>query len=392
MPSSAFGSGSAGAVLTSEDVQSSLLEPLGADSVVLAALEQARFGPDDVRPRGGDVAPELASPVITSSGVPVRVPKINALDVGAPFVAENELIPLVEIDYGELTLLPSTLRGLKVLHRMSSELGRHAVGNASGLISDALVRRVARALDAAFLAGTGTNGSIRGLLALDGTQRVAGVGSPTVDDLHDAVGLSLAADARPTAWFMSPRDLISLRKLRDTAGQYLLAPDPSQAGGYALLGMPVFTSTQLPTDLGATRDVTGAASTDAITLAAHGVAAGAAVRFSVLAAGALPVPLRADTTYYARDVTANTFKVAATPGGAAVDLTADGAGALKGSGSAVVLADMRQVVVARDEDLTVVVLAETFAAWDQVGIRVTTRWDIGALNADGIVVLDGVTA
>lgn len=394
MPSSAFGSGSSGAVLTAEDVQASLIEPLGADSVVLAALLQAQVGPDDVRPRGAGVVPmpALSSPIIVSAGVPVRVPRIAALDVGAPFIAENALIPETEIDYGELTLLPSTLRGLKVLHRMSNELARHAVGNASTLLSDALVRRVARALDAAFLAGTGTAGSIRGLLALDGTQRVAGVGSPTVDDLHDAVGLALAADARPTCWFMSPRDLVSLRKLRDTAGQYLLAPDPTQAGGYALLGMPVFTSTQLPTDQGATRDVTGAASTDAITLAAHGVAAGAAVRFSSPTAGALPVPLLAGTTYYARDVTAGAFKVAASPGGPAIDLTVDGAAALRGSGSSIVLADMRQIVIAMDQDLTIAVLSERWADYDQVGIRVTARFDIGALNAEGIVVLNGVTA
>lgn len=42
----------------------------------------------------------------------------------------------------------------------------------------------------------------------------------------------------------------------------------------------------------------------------------------------LPAPLNATTTYYARDVTANTFKVSATSGGSAIDLTTTGSGIL----------------------------------------------------------------
>lgn len=69
-------------------------------------------------------------------------------------------------------------------------------------------------------------------------------------------------------------------------------------------------------DFSATVDATA----DTFTKTAHGLLANEPVRFT----GTLPAPLAAGTTYYVRDVTANTFKVSATVGGAAVDITAAG--------------------------------------------------------------------
>jgi hypothetical protein len=68
-----------------------------------------------------------------------------------------------------------------------------------------------------------------------------------------------------------------------------------------------------------------AATTDICTLAGHGLAAGTRVRLTT-AGGALPAGLAAATDYYLRDVTTDTFKLAATPGGAAVDVTGTGTG------------------------------------------------------------------
>jgi len=76
---------------------------------------------------------------------------------------------------------------------------------------------------------------------------------------------------------------------------------------------------------GGGKAVTIAASTDVVTFAlAHGYVAGDAF---VLRSGFTPgTPLSAGTLYYARDLTEKTLKVAATPGGAAINITADGAG------------------------------------------------------------------
>lgn len=66
------------------------------------------------------------------------------------------------------------------------------------------------------------------------------------------------------------------------------------------------------------------ASTDLITLAAHGLADGNLVH--VASTTTLPSGLSANTVYYVRDVSASTFRLSATSGGAAIDLTSTGSG------------------------------------------------------------------
>jgi hypothetical protein len=73
--------------------------------------------------------------------------------------------------------------------------------------------------------------------------------------------------------------------------------------------------------------VTASATTDRLTVVGPGPvpADGDALQLSN-SGGALPVGLSTRTTYYARDISGQTFKVAATSGGAAIDLTTDGTG------------------------------------------------------------------
>lgn len=70
---------------------------------------------------------------------------------------------------------------------------------------------------------------------------------------------------------------------------------------------------------------TAKAEDDQITAAAHGLTEGTRITVAN-SGGALPTGLAAATNYYVRDVMPDAFKVSATPGGAAVDLTADGSG------------------------------------------------------------------
>jgi HK97 family phage major capsid protein len=67
------------------------------------------------------------------------------------------------------------------------------------------------------------------------------------------------------------------------------------------------------------------------------------------------------------------------------------AGGVGTNESTIILADMSQVTVGRDLDISVVLLEERYADFDQIGIRVTARFDIAPLNAEGVVVLRGVT-
>jgi len=61
-----------------------------------------------------------------------------------------------------------------------------------------------------------------------------------------------------------------------------------------------------------------------VTWTGHGFAAGTPVTFS--STGTLPTGLTAGTTYYVVDLDTNTFSVAATPGGAAINTTGAGSG------------------------------------------------------------------
>lgn len=72
--------------------------------------------------------------------------------------------------------------------------------------------------------------------------------------------------------------------------------------------------------LGRRQLVTGVAATDVLTATAHGLATDHPVVFVGIAGGA---PLVADTVYFARDITTNTFKVSATAGGAVLGITTD---------------------------------------------------------------------
>ena len=65
--------------------------------------------------------------------------------------------------------------------------------------------------------------------------------------------------------------------------------------------------------------------TDVLTSASHGLTAGTALTVSN-SGGGLPGGLSASTIYYVRDVTTNTFKLAATQHGAAIDITSNGTG------------------------------------------------------------------
>jgi len=187
MPSG-YSSTTGGATLTQEQVAAVLINPLKARAVVLAA------GPQIFYSRGG---------------VPLRIPRLDSVTLNDPWRSENTLIAETDPLLGEVVLLPSSLKSLKVLHRISNELARHAVTDIANALGNALVAEVARAADAAFLAGTGAANTILGLTNATGVQVTAGVGTPTVDDLYDAELVALIRELAVRATAMtsaSPRD------------------------------------------------------------------------------------------------------------------------------------------------------------------------------------------
>lgn len=89
-----------------------------------------------------------------------------------------------------------------------------------------------------------------------------------------------------------------------------------------LLGFDVYGTAGMPTNTpSGTQAITGTAATDLINLTAHGYNDGDRIIFPALTGGS---GLTAGTTeYFVRDASADTFKVSATVGGAAVNFTTD---------------------------------------------------------------------
>ncbi|WP_299051582.1 phage major capsid protein [uncultured Nocardioides sp.] len=217
-----------GTTLTNDQVKKILIQPLEKKSVFLAAVPKSN--------------------VFNSNGSPVRVPKLPD-PTNPDWVGENELITEKDATFNEITLLPSNMKSVKVITRFSNELARQAVVDISESLKLRLVRDVAYKMDDALLNSTGANNTPVGIRKYPGIQSMAAVGKPTLDHLHDAVGLALGADVDPEGglrWMMNSRDFVGLRKLKDSQNRYQLQPDPTEPGKYLLLGYPVTVTNRIP--------------------------------------------------------------------------------------------------------------------------------------------------
>ncbi len=116
-------------------------------------------------------------------------------------------------------------------------------------LRDRLVRDVAAKLDAQLFSASGDGITTpRGLFAYTGTQTLAVGGTLTLDHLHDAEGMVLAANVDPSRvrWLMTSREFVAVRKIKDLQDRYQVQPDPTEAGAYRLLGHPVTITNRIP--------------------------------------------------------------------------------------------------------------------------------------------------
>lgn len=195
-----------------------------------------------------------AGPTIIDSSNPVRVPRIVS-GVTAGFVAEGSQISDGDVAVDEVTLLPSTLKSLKVLVRLSNELIRQSVVGLEAVLQQRLITDVANALDAALWDGTGSSNIVKGIL------RASGVATGTLDltdadSLVDGMATAQANFVSPTHWVMSPSTFATLRKLKianpgETSDQdfrqYLFDPSTIQNGtAFQLFGLPVIITANIP--------------------------------------------------------------------------------------------------------------------------------------------------
>ncbi|WP_448810467.1 phage major capsid protein [Agromyces bauzanensis] len=213
--------------LTADQVSTVLVKPLEQASVFLAA-----------------------GPRIIDTAGPLRLPKLGPATSPAWFAENAQITPEIDPVFDEITLLPSTMQSVKTLTRFSNELARQSVIALDAALKERLVKDVADTLDRQFLGLTGDGiTKPKGLFAYAG-QSIAAIGALNLDKLLDAEALALGANVNPDAlkWVMTSREFIALRKIKTAttgSNQYVLQPDPTQAGRYTVFGHPVIVTNHL---------------------------------------------------------------------------------------------------------------------------------------------------
>lgn len=195
-----------------------------------------------------------AGPVVLDSSSPVRVPRIvNGVTAG--FVAEGAQISDGDVAFDEVTLLPSTLKGLKVLVKLSNELIRTSVVGLESVLRTRLVTDVANALDAALWDGSGASNTIKGILRQTGiTTGVLNLADP--DSLIDGLAVAQGNKVNPTHWVMTAASFAAIRKVKvgTTDKRYVIDPNTIQNGtDLRLLGLPVIITDNIPNATGKAR-------------------------------------------------------------------------------------------------------------------------------------------
>ncbi|PJE07565.1 MAG: phage major capsid protein [Mycobacterium sp.] len=188
-----------------------------------------------------------AGPQIIDSAGPVRVPRI-ASGTSAAFTAAGAQITDSNATFDEVQLLPSTLKGIKTLTKVSNELIRQSVVGLEAVLRTRLVTDVANVLDASLWDGAGTSDTIKGIL------RQTGIATGTLDlsdpdSLIDGLATAQGNKVAPSHWVMTPASFAAIRKVKVGTGdrRYVIEPSTIQNGvSFQLFGLPVIITDNIP--------------------------------------------------------------------------------------------------------------------------------------------------
>lgn len=214
--------------LTSEQVRSILTQPLEERSIFLSS-----------------------GPTIIDTTGPLRIP--FAPGAGDPadleWTGENELIPEVDPTFSEMSLLPSTMKSIKVITRYSNELARQSNVSLDTTLRSRLVSDVATKVDTQLFSADGDGITTpKGMFAWDNTQDVALTGPLDLDAILDAQALALGSNVNQSnlRLFLRPGDYMALRGAKDGDQRFMLQPDATKGAVSSVLGLPVSVTSRIP--------------------------------------------------------------------------------------------------------------------------------------------------
>jgi len=185
--------------------------------------------------------------VIPNAPQRLNIPRLTGSATAYWVGQSNSTITASEQTFGQVTL---DLRRLAALTKIDEDLLLHSVVSAETVVRNDLVQQIALAEDYAFLLGTGGDQPL-GIYNNPEINTTSIGGTPTFDDLIDAMASIEARDGEYNAWLMHSNILYYLRKHKTGAAAYDYVLDLSNTPPNRILGLPVYTTSQIPVNLGA---------------------------------------------------------------------------------------------------------------------------------------------
>lgn len=217
------GTDSAGGFLVPEVISNEVIDRLRAKAVFRAA----------------------GAMIIPNAPKTLRIPTLESSST-AYWVGDNALTTAVtesEPTFGQITL---TLRRVAARSLIDEDLLRYNVQAAEPIVEKDIVQQIALAEDLKFWNGTGGVEPL-GLLNWPNINTTAIGGAVTFDNLFDAMAAIDGRNGDYNAWIMHPSVYNALRQLKTTTNAYLFESDLTKGTAKQLLGLPVYTTTQLAT-------------------------------------------------------------------------------------------------------------------------------------------------
>ena len=175
----------------------------------------------------------------TASGEDIKVP-VESTRPAATAIAEATQITALDPTFSSITLKSQKVA---VLTKVSRELLTDSGIDLVGYLGRTLGTSVGIKGNSLLTVGTGTT-EAKGIVAASGagvTGSTAVSGAFTADNLIDlAHSVDGAYVRRGAGWMMRRSSMGSLRKLKDTAGQYLYVPAASVGVADSFMGFPIY--------------------------------------------------------------------------------------------------------------------------------------------------------